>query len=162
MSFLQYLTTLMPTAELRLRVRLILERREFQVQTLLMLCVSLSILQMFQLGFLQEGLREGTRSHSLQHITLTGEVNNSNFGRYIKMASIVIPQWLMRVFNPAVGGEYPDDRVALQQAMLRENTVPAETKGKMRYHGVDLLTTDKNGNTFFMRDGKKISGTTPN
>lgn len=77
------------------------------------------------------------------------------------MASIVIPQWLVRVFNPAVGGEYPDDRVALQQAMLRENTVPAETKGKMRYHGVDLLTTDKNGNTFFMRDGKKINVALP-
>jgi len=77
------------------------------------------------------------------------------------MASIVIPQWLGKVFNPAVGGEYPDDRVALQQAMVRENVVPAATKKKMRYHGVDLLATDREGNTFFVRGGKNIKVALP-
>lgn len=77
------------------------------------------------------------------------------------MASIVIPKWLGRIFNPAVGGEYPDDRVALQQAMIRENVVPVETKKKMRYHGVDLLATDREGNTFFVRGGKNIKVALP-
>ena len=44
----------------------------------------------------------------------------------------------------------------IKHQIEKSHIVSPEIKAKMRYHGIDVLYEDFNGNLFFYRDGKKI------
>lgn len=77
------------------------------------------------------------------------------------MGASVISSIMNKIFNPAVGGEDEPVDAVLKNLKNVQTTVPKSTVELMKYHGIDNLITDKNGSTYFFRDGKKIKVALP-
>lgn len=77
------------------------------------------------------------------------------------MGTSAISSIMNRIFNPAVGGEEEPVSVVREKLKHVQTTVPKSTVELMKYHGTDHLITDKNGMTYFFRDGKKIKVALP-